>query len=51
MVKQMLYQAKLNNLDKFYQNTVGIVCFFLIKLTVTFCVLNTNLAFDNTGIL
>ncbi|OAY69738.1 Protein SERAC1, partial [Ananas comosus] len=25
VVKQMLYQAKLNNFDKFYQNTVGIV--------------------------
>ncbi|ONL94352.1 alpha/beta-Hydrolases superfamily protein [Zea mays] len=29
VVKQLLYQAKLNNYDKFLNNTIGLVCIFM----------------------
>jgi hypothetical protein len=34
VVKQLLYQAKLNNYDKFLNNTVGLVCIWIFQFVI-----------------
>ena len=42
MVKQLLYQAKLNNYDNFLKNTVGLVCICVLNFVII-CVAEEDL--------